>query len=620
VSKQKGQQSDTLSRIFIPICKIDEENRLVYGKMTFEAEDSSGEIWDYDGSKPYFEKWSENAEKTSGGKSLGNLRSMHQPIAAGKLTQFIMDDENKSVEIAAKVVDDGEWGKVLEGVYTGFSQGGRYVKRWKDPDDNTKTRYISDPVEVSLVDLPCLPGATFEYVKADGSVELRKFNKETVMDPTNEEIAARATEMAKAAGDATKWADHLGAARDALIAEKVGNSSAAPAPAESASEDGAVSTEIEASPAGGEGDAEKTATGDPAPVGGEPVEDTDVGGEGAGGELEVDAEKARKAARERLSQVWKTTDGQTFAKCDEAVAHEATIDAPPAVALTPVEAALKAAAGEDAPAEETQVEKFTPTEGLDVAVGTLDTLVAKGLYSARESLCVLQSVISLQSDAAWEADYEGDNSPIPGQLADIARSLGDAALAMCKEEIAEALANLPEEQVVEIFVENAAQGDLAKTVLGDEELVAKVGARNSKKDAASVQKIHDETVELGAECPTPEEAEKALEPDALQKRAEKDPVVKHLLEKNTELESEVTKALDGIADLGKQITALKAQPAPMAPRTHVIGKSADNGGADDVDLAKAETLITELQKTEAGRRTLAEAALRASMSAGGHKA
>jgi hypothetical protein len=135
-----------------------------------------------------------------------------------------------------------------------------------------------------------------------------------------------------------------------------------------------------------------------------------------------------------------------------------------------------------------------------------------------------------------------------------------------------------------------------------------------------VQKIHDETVELGAECPTPEEAEKALEPDALQKRAEKDPVVKHLLEKNTELESEVTKALDGIADLGKQITALKAQPAPMAPRTHVIGKSADNGGADDVDLAKAETLITELQKTEAGRRTLAEAALRASMSAGGHKA
>ena len=36
-------------------------------------------------------------------------------------------------------------------------------------------RYTAEPVEVSLVDHPCLPEATFAVVKADGSTELRKF-------------------------------------------------------------------------------------------------------------------------------------------------------------------------------------------------------------------------------------------------------------------------------------------------------------------------------------------------------------------------------------------------------------------------------------------------------------
>jgi hypothetical protein len=79
------------------------------------------------------------------------------------------------VEICGKVVDDAEWAKVEEGVYTGFSQGGRYLKRWPDPDRPSLTRYTAEPLEVSLVDHPCLPEATFAVIKADGSTELRKF-------------------------------------------------------------------------------------------------------------------------------------------------------------------------------------------------------------------------------------------------------------------------------------------------------------------------------------------------------------------------------------------------------------------------------------------------------------
>jgi hypothetical protein len=60
--------------------------------------------------------------------------AMHGAVAAGKLVEIAFNDEARQVEICGKVVDDAEWAKVEEGVYTGFSQGGRYLKRWPDPD------------------------------------------------------------------------------------------------------------------------------------------------------------------------------------------------------------------------------------------------------------------------------------------------------------------------------------------------------------------------------------------------------------------------------------------------------------------------------------------------------
>src|SRR5262249_53210504 len=85
------------------------------------------------------------------------------------------NDAGKQIEICAKVVDDAEWAKVVEGVYTGFSQGGAYERRWTDAEG--RTRYTAAPNEISLVDLPCLPQATFEMIKADGTSERRRFGK-----------------------------------------------------------------------------------------------------------------------------------------------------------------------------------------------------------------------------------------------------------------------------------------------------------------------------------------------------------------------------------------------------------------------------------------------------------
>jgi hypothetical protein len=159
--------------LFLPLAKVDVDRRLVTGVATAETPDRSGEIFDYASSKPYFEKWSAEAAAASGGKSLGAVRVMHTPIAAGKLTDIAFDDKAKRITVCAKVVDDDEWRKVQEGVYTGFSQGGRYVKRWADPDSGL-TRYTAEPHEISLVDLPCVPDATFDVVKG-GMIEKRAF-------------------------------------------------------------------------------------------------------------------------------------------------------------------------------------------------------------------------------------------------------------------------------------------------------------------------------------------------------------------------------------------------------------------------------------------------------------
>ena len=162
-------------RMFIPITKVDAAQRLVYGLATAKSEDRAGEICDYASTKPLYEKWSEEIAKSTGGKSLGNLRAMHGPVAAGKVTAINFNDAAKQIEICAKVVDDAEWAKVTEGVYTGFSQGGAYVRRWTDADG--LNRYTAAPSEISLVDLPCLPQAQFEMIKADGTRELRHFGK-----------------------------------------------------------------------------------------------------------------------------------------------------------------------------------------------------------------------------------------------------------------------------------------------------------------------------------------------------------------------------------------------------------------------------------------------------------
>jgi hypothetical protein len=158
--------------LFAQIAKIDEARREVWGVATSEIVDKDGEVFDYQSSKPYFKSWSDEISKATDGKSLGNVREMHEPSAVGKLVEIGFDDELKEIRVIAKIIDDHAWQKCTQGVYTGFSIGGAYVNAWKEGEH---TRYTARPVEISVVDNPCNPGAHFTAVKADGTWEVRKF-------------------------------------------------------------------------------------------------------------------------------------------------------------------------------------------------------------------------------------------------------------------------------------------------------------------------------------------------------------------------------------------------------------------------------------------------------------
>ena len=161
-------------KIFVPITKIDAAQRLVYGVVTAEKPDVTGEVCDYASTKPLYQRWSQNFAAATDGKSLGNLRAMHGHVAAGKLVEIAFNDEQNRSKSAARwsMMPNGRrWRRGLYRLLAGRPLSQALARSGRP----ALTRYTAEPLEVSLVDHPCLPEATFAVIKADGSTELRKF-------------------------------------------------------------------------------------------------------------------------------------------------------------------------------------------------------------------------------------------------------------------------------------------------------------------------------------------------------------------------------------------------------------------------------------------------------------
>lgn len=65
--------------------------------------------------------------------------------------------------------------------------------------------------------------------------------------------------------------------------------------------------------------------------------------------------------------------------------------------------------------------------------------VKRGLYEVSWLAQLLNELGYIEDTVEWEAEYEGDNSPVPAMLTDAMRQLGAALVAMTIEEVAELL-------------------------------------------------------------------------------------------------------------------------------------------------------------------------------------
>lgn len=596
--------SKAKARVFVPLTKVDEEQRLVYGRITQEVLDKSGEAMDYVTSKPLFEKWSNEIHTNSGGLSKGNVRVMHGLTAAGKLTELDFNDTDQGIDVCAKIVDDAEWNKCLEGVYTGFSVGGAYEKRWTETlTDGTKLKkFTARPNEVSLVDNPCVPSATFTMLKADGSEQSIDFQVENDDDqwpafskaevdalegdekvivgdaptttgvkeltpeeqaaakaaaepktaaesaivgkatatfiPSNMDVAAKATELAKAAGDTKPWVEYIDDARTVLVkahneAEGIVDEPTAKATTEAKTGDDLAETAV-------------AATGESS------IEKTDV------------------APRDALLQKWVTTDGQLFEKKAEAEAHQATL---PVVELTEVEklakrmkeALAKGEAGEDlnvvviTEVDDDMDRLAKAMEAIEAGVVDGKPVMQKGMYTVSKFARMIADMASLTSSIKVEGVVEGDD----GNDANVSSLMKENLSAF-----AESFKTYADQQITEILA--GIDTDTLSPCYDYYYACAKADSTDQlAKDVCSI--IDERKVDR----------EEKIE--GLTKAFTVDPTGDFVsLEKYTKLEGDVAdfkkiaeEAVAQVEVLAKSVQQIKDTPMPRAPRGTPVGKEGD---------------------------------------------
>jgi archaellum component FlaC len=141
----------------MPISKVDEEKRLVFGWASLDNIDTQGDLVDAEASREAFKSFR------------GNIREMHDPLkAAGRLVDFREDtyfDEQEQkfyqgIYVTAYVSKGAPdtWEKVLDGTLSGFSIGGgvQEAKNEIDPETGQSYRKVLKYglTELSLVDNP----------------------------------------------------------------------------------------------------------------------------------------------------------------------------------------------------------------------------------------------------------------------------------------------------------------------------------------------------------------------------------------------------------------------------------------------------------------------------------
>jgi hypothetical protein len=499
-------------RQFGAITKIEDQadgTIKVWGVASCETRDSVGELITAEamkGALPDYERFPA-------------LREMHQPSAAGRVIEADVDGAG-ATQICAHVVDPIAITKVRAGVYAGFSVGGKVLKR--DPTDRSIITVLK-LTEISLVDAPCNPDAVISMWKADM----------TDYTPSADEVVAKAREIAEAAGS-KKYKDFLYKARETLKAEALASDFE-----DDEDADGAVAKtdEVESADAA-------AAPPEAAPEGAEVTTDETDEAKLAAAAIDAEAEPVDPAAALAAAIV----------KANDAVTVPVVAAEP-----TPFDDMAKAGAAMALIAKTVQTNDLT-----------------KGLWFVESSACLLQRIGELASSIAWEARDEGDAaSPLPAMAIDLVNRIKAFVIAITNEETAELLThlttNLPDFTLT--MIEGDAEiivlaNEIVDLVKADTGLMEKVGARNSKRDAAMIQQSHDHMTKLGATC----DKDNCAKVDGVDPEAEKAALVadnerlaKALTDAAPAIVELTAKFETTIAGLTKRLEQVESEPA--APKT-----------------------------------------------------
>lgn len=523
---------------FAVLTKVDVAKREVHGIATQEVIDHAGEIMDYESSVPYFVAWSKEVSKDSGGKSLGNIREQHSNIAAGKITAMEFADKEKAIAITVKVVDDQSWLKVEEGVLTGFSIGGSYIKLWKDGD---VMRFTAKPVEISLVDRPCCPTAIldsiksrqYEFVKADGTSEMRKFEKKKEVPVCAE------CETALTADNEDEF-EQVAMCNSCATKKRAAKKSTEKKTKRVANED------LDASCFAYVGDPEDPKTWKL------PIKFSD------------DA-KTKTHIRNALAR-FNQTKGIPADKKDEVKAKiEAAAKKHGIDVSDDSKKALVTEANKSLLADfQSRIDKAAVAKGME-----------KGLYALSEFADVLQTMFYLYRSALYEADCEQDDSTMPDELREHLNSLAETFLAMAEEEINELTASAAEKGVHPM-------SDLLKAALKNHFKKSKSFHERKAARHQAIAKAHNDAVTELEKSDTPEAKATA----ALYKATASD--------HEALMRSELSQAEHlGLMSEAADEDATKAETAAKAVETSLT-KTTDEPSAEAVAEMKKNAVSTDV--------------------------
>jgi len=160
-------------RLIMPFAKVDTEHRTVSGFASLNNVDKTDDVVTANASAQAFSNFR------------GNIREMHQPIAAGRMLSFSQEpyydadsgNTYQGIYVTAYVSKGAQdtWEKVLDGTLSGFSIGGNIIDQHSEyVSELSKTvRFITELslFELSLVDNPANQFANiFSISKVDGEL------------------------------------------------------------------------------------------------------------------------------------------------------------------------------------------------------------------------------------------------------------------------------------------------------------------------------------------------------------------------------------------------------------------------------------------------------------------